>query len=246
MSYIGKNIRKIRSIKNYSQTDFADKFELKRATVGAYEEGRSEPKIATLIDIANYFSISVDDLLKKELTVNDLFKFDIFKKELQKSGKHNLKPSELPIDLVSVPLLTALQNQEWATSPLEVNTLEQLVMPLPKGDDYLALEIADKAMEHLGQGVAQGDIIIGRKPKNKTDFKLEEGRTYLLETQEGFLVRKVTFTEAGYWLKTLNEDYYSTPLNKAALLDFWQIALRLTKRVGAAQQNKLKQKDKAT
>ncbi|MTI32320.1 helix-turn-helix domain-containing protein, partial [Xanthovirga aplysinae] len=49
MSYIGKNIRKIRSVKKLSQAAFAQLFDLGRATVGAYEEGRAEPKIDTII-----------------------------------------------------------------------------------------------------------------------------------------------------------------------------------------------------
>ena len=57
MSKIGNNIRKIRSVKNLNQSDFADLFELKRASIGAYEEGRAEPKINTVIEIANYFGV---------------------------------------------------------------------------------------------------------------------------------------------------------------------------------------------
>jgi len=75
MSYFGKNIKKIRKVKNLSQQAFADLFELKRATLGAYEEGRSEPKIETIIKVANYFSIYIDQLLTRELTVNELLKF---------------------------------------------------------------------------------------------------------------------------------------------------------------------------
>ena len=69
MSYFGKNIRKIRSLKSLSQQAFAELFNLKRGTLGAYEEGRSEPKIETLIKIANYFSIPIDELLTTELII---------------------------------------------------------------------------------------------------------------------------------------------------------------------------------
>ncbi|HSM64594.1 MAG TPA: helix-turn-helix transcriptional regulator, partial [Gillisia sp.] len=75
MSFFGKNIRKIRSVRSLSQQSFAELFDLKRGTLGAYEEGRSEPKIETIIKIANHFSIPIDDLLTKELTVNKLLKF---------------------------------------------------------------------------------------------------------------------------------------------------------------------------
>ena len=75
MSFFGKNIKKIRSVQNMSQQAFSEIFDLKRATLGAYEEQRSEPKIDTIIKIANYFSITIDDLLTNELTVNELLKF---------------------------------------------------------------------------------------------------------------------------------------------------------------------------
>ena len=75
MSFFGKNIKKIRGVKGLSQQAFAEVFDLKRATLGAYEEGRSEPKIDTIIKIANYFSIKIDDLLTSELTVNKLLQF---------------------------------------------------------------------------------------------------------------------------------------------------------------------------
>ena len=79
MSHVGKNIRKLRTVKKLSQAAFAELFGLARPSVGAYEEGRSEPKMETLIQIAQHFGLSVDLLLTKELTVNELYNFDIFR-----------------------------------------------------------------------------------------------------------------------------------------------------------------------
>jgi DNA-binding XRE family transcriptional regulator len=72
----GKNLKKIRSVHNLSQQIFADIFDLKRGTLGAYEEGRSNPKLETVIKIANHFSIGIEELLTGELTVNRLVKFN--------------------------------------------------------------------------------------------------------------------------------------------------------------------------
>ena len=66
MSIFGKNIKKIRSLHQLSQQDFAKLFGISRGSVGSYEEGRAEPKIETLIAISKYFKISIDELLKKE------------------------------------------------------------------------------------------------------------------------------------------------------------------------------------
>lgn len=58
-----------------TQTEFAELFDLKRTAVGSYEEGRAEPKIETLIKIADYFNLSLDSLLRQEISINEIFHF---------------------------------------------------------------------------------------------------------------------------------------------------------------------------
>ena len=58
-----------------TQTEFAELFDLKRTALGAYEEGRAEAKIDTVIKIADYFKLTLDQLLRKELTINEIFHF---------------------------------------------------------------------------------------------------------------------------------------------------------------------------
>ena len=70
MSYFSVNLRKIRRSKGLSQSEFAKIFGLTRATVGAYEEGRAEPKLDKLIEIAKYFGFSVDNLITKEIDLS--------------------------------------------------------------------------------------------------------------------------------------------------------------------------------
>ena len=87
MSFIGRNIKKIRTVKKLSQAAFAQLFNLARPSVGAYEEGRSEPKLDTIIQMAAHFGLSVDVLLTKELTINDLYKFNLHvDKRLENGG----------------------------------------------------------------------------------------------------------------------------------------------------------------
>jgi len=72
MSFFGVNIKKIRQVKGLSQKSFADLFELNRGVISAYEEGRAEPKIETVLKVAHYFSLDLDDFLTKILQVNHL------------------------------------------------------------------------------------------------------------------------------------------------------------------------------
>jgi transcriptional regulator with XRE-family HTH domain len=75
-SILSKNIRKLRVFKNLNQTQFAELIDVKRASIGAYEEGRAEPKLDTLLRITTCFKISLDNLIVSELTVNQIAKFD--------------------------------------------------------------------------------------------------------------------------------------------------------------------------
>lgn len=74
MSFFGANIKTIRQAKGLSQQAFADLFDLTRGVIGAYEEGRSEPKISTLLTVVHYFNLDLDKFLTVPLTINDLNK----------------------------------------------------------------------------------------------------------------------------------------------------------------------------
>ena len=163
MSYIGKNIRKIRHVKKLTQTAFAELFDIKRASIGAYEEGRAEPKVDTISSIANYFSISLDKFINKELTVNDLYGFDIFKEGLTTNDKNNLRVSATE-KMVQIPYL----NRENRKKALENNFSHQFLSESPKiilpglaETDLMALEIinTDLSTNSLNKYLEE-DIII--------------------------------------------------------------------------------------
>lgn len=72
MSFFGINIKKIRQVKGLSQKAFADLFDLNRGVISSYEEGRAEPKIETIIKVANHFHLNLDKFLTETLQVNQL------------------------------------------------------------------------------------------------------------------------------------------------------------------------------
>ena len=48
MSYLAANLRFLRKQKNITQTELAEQLDVQRTMISAYEDGRSEPKLATL------------------------------------------------------------------------------------------------------------------------------------------------------------------------------------------------------
>lgn len=75
ISKIGKNIKKIRSVKNINQQGMADILGLSRPSIGAYEEMRAEPKIESLIKLAKHFNLDLGRLINEDLTVNEIHGF---------------------------------------------------------------------------------------------------------------------------------------------------------------------------
>lgn len=88
MTYFGTNLKKIRQIKGLSQQAFAELIDLNRGVVSSYEEGRAEPKIETLLRIANYFGIPIDDIISKPLTVNQLANFELIEDSISSFEQH--------------------------------------------------------------------------------------------------------------------------------------------------------------
>lgn len=151
----GKNLKKIRSVRNMSQQEFADLFDLKRATLGAYEEGRSNPKIDTVVKIANYFSIGLDELLTKELTVNRLLRFN---------EAITTESSYRNDDFDSITCVTEEVKQHFLANIANNISNEELPtvkLPHVSGKDKMAFVIDDLTMSGGSNGFFPKDTIIG-------------------------------------------------------------------------------------
>ena len=162
MSYIGKNIRKIRGVKKLSQTQFADLFDIARTSVGAYEEERAEPKIDKILEIANYFGVSVDVLLTKELTINDLYNIDIVNRKLSRAHK---LPDESSISSVpsGVPFVNSKTYVEYIVQHKQkdfLNQLPRINLPVKIKGTVRAFEMSGSEMEYHQQGLHHGDILM--------------------------------------------------------------------------------------
>lgn len=62
-SQFGNMLRLLREQKNLKQKELGDKFGVKNNTISNWESGRTEPGYEVLIELANFFSVSIDYLL---------------------------------------------------------------------------------------------------------------------------------------------------------------------------------------
>src|SRR5260221_9642789 len=67
MEVINKNLRFLREKAGLTQKELAAKIKVKTPVIGSYEEGRSIPPIPTSIKFADFFKVSLDSLVLKDL-----------------------------------------------------------------------------------------------------------------------------------------------------------------------------------
>ncbi|PGU05382.1 helix-turn-helix domain-containing protein [Bacillus cereus] len=67
---IGKNLRKLRKNNNLTMKELGQKLNLAESTISGYENGNRKPDYDTLNKFADFFEVSTDYLLGRELTKN--------------------------------------------------------------------------------------------------------------------------------------------------------------------------------
>lgn len=65
--FIHLNIRHLRIEKNLDQQMLGDQIGVSRDVVSSYERGKAVPKLETIMAICEYFKISIDDFINKDL-----------------------------------------------------------------------------------------------------------------------------------------------------------------------------------
>lgn len=66
-NYFGKNLHRLRTSNNMTQTDLAIKLNVSHQSISNYERGQRFCNLDMLCEISELFDVSIDDLLKKKL-----------------------------------------------------------------------------------------------------------------------------------------------------------------------------------
>lgn len=223
MSFFGKNIKKIRGVKGLSQQSFADLFSLKRATLGAYEEGRSEPKIDTIIRVANHFSISIGDILTKEITVNQLLSFN---------GGITTDINQLVnATFREVPFVNELNSKMFIDHfkvSKNYSSLPKIKVPIEGGEDnLLAFKIQDLFMSSNEDGLFPNDVVVG---ENMLPEHLVKGDVVIVLVNNTLHVRRYDTSDMGY---NLLADHINIPpivIARNVVVYFWKVSYVFLKR----------------
>lgn len=70
--HLASNIRFLRTRRGLTQTDLAGELEKTSAAISDYEKGKSVPPLEVALRISQFFQVSIDDLVKKDLRREDI------------------------------------------------------------------------------------------------------------------------------------------------------------------------------
>ncbi len=215
----GKNIKKIRSVKGLSQQAFADLFGLKRGTLAAYEEGRSNPRLETVIKIASHFSIEMDELLKTELTVNRLLQFN---------DSITIDSEHLPIQaFVNIPCVIEQLESDFvhqAAGPAICQRLPKLQLPLPESKGYLGYTVHSvEMMLSGGGGFLPKDVVIAKKVEPLRWQNIPAGSPVLVLTSQQLIFRKFLFTQDTLQLDGATEGLEPIMVYFSDIVHLWEV-----------------------
>ncbi|MFT7033435.1 MAG: transcriptional regulator with XRE-family HTH domain [Cyclobacteriaceae bacterium] len=225
MSFIGKNIKKIRSLKKISQSEFAKIFDLTRGSIGAYEEGRAEPKIDTLVQLANYFGVSVDAFINKELTVADLYSLDLVKEKLNEAHHFGKEP-ELAYRKGGIGLVKLNNQLEYVVNLGNkdfINKLPYIEFPVNFKGTSRAFELNGSEMEYHQNGLHHGDILLCLQVDLKSK-KPEKGKVYLLVVGGRIVTRRLKDVDDNkLYLMSDDPNYHDLEFSLEEIMQIWEV-----------------------
>lgn len=212
----GKNIKKIRSVHGLSQQQFAEMFDLKRATLGAYEEGRSNPKMETVIKIANNFSIDLEDLLTKELTVNRLLKFN--------EAITTSPATPVTNDFESILCVTQQNEEAFLNALKNKGTIElpKIMLPHVSGKDKMAFTVNDLTMSGATPAYLPKDTIVAEQVP-LTALEALSGSLVVVATATVLLFRKMEYRGDTLLLKANHQGIEPIEIATKDITGLWQV-----------------------
>jgi transcriptional regulator with XRE-family HTH domain len=211
---INEAIRQLRKKLNLTQEEFAQQLSIKRSLVGAYEEGRAEPRLELLHRMASLGGISVDSFLhgaideSPELTTKR--GKDIVVVTVDNGQKDNI---------TLVPHRAAAGYMNGFADPEYVQELTSFQLPMLKQGTYRAFEISGDSM----LPILPGTIVIGEYVEDLNDLK--NGKTYVLVTKREGIVYKRVFNyikdNGKLFLVSDNRQYAPYQVEAEEIIEAW-------------------------
>lgn len=212
---LGRNLKYLRNKHKISQQFLSETFSIPRTTLGDYERGKTEPNISTLIKLADYFKIPVDDLIRKDLSLG----------EYEMIRTQNMKVLAITVDTDNegnVELVDSKAEAGYLDSyhnPEYIKDLPKIQIPdLPSGT-FRAFTIQGDSM----LPIESGNIILSQYVESIEDIK--DGKTFVvISKKEGLVYKRVRVnnSENHLVLTSDNSLYLPYTMGFEDISEIWQ------------------------
>ncbi|GAA0880985.1 hypothetical protein GCM10009119_39550 [Algoriphagus jejuensis] len=207
----------MRKQKAITQNDLADQLDVQRTMISAYEDGRSEPKLATLQKLCELLQVGVEEILSHDIE-------KLGRKAIQKRGISILTIAADESDNENITLVAqkaAAGYLNGYADPVYMETLPQFHLPnLSRQGTFRAFELSGDSMLPL----VPGTIVVGAYVEQLKEIK--SGKTYVLVTQTEGVVYKRIFNyleENGrLFLVSDNEHYKPYEVRGEEVMEIWE------------------------
>lgn len=218
MSFANQNLKYLRKLRGWTQEEFAKKLNIKRSLIGAYEEERAEPRIDVLEVACDMFKLTLDEILRKDLS--ETKGSYIAKRRAMKlaSGK-----AEIPF----VPVKAAAGYLAGYADPEFVDELNTFTLPMLAGGNYRAFEIIGDSM----LPTPSGSVIVGEKVDNLEEIK-NNAACIVISRNEGIVYKRVQKNGKQKNKLTLisdNPNFHPYTVNSDEILEMWQAQMVISK-----------------
>ena len=217
-SLAGQNLKYLRKLRGWTQEEFANKLGIKRSLVGAYEEERADPRIDVLEKLGDMFKLTLDDLLRKDLS--EVKGNYLVKRRQQKLMSENNLIHFVPVK-AAAGYLAGYADTEF------IDELNTFTLPMLAGGNYRAFEIIGDSM----LPTPSGSVIVGEKINSLDDAK-SSNAFIVISRSEGIVYKRVEKSNRNKSKITLvsdNPSYQPYQVNAEDILELWQAQMVITK-----------------
>lgn len=218
MSIANKNLKYLRKLRGWTQEEFAQKLRIKRSLLGAYEEERADPRIDILEIVADMFKLTLDDLLRKDISDNKTNYIARRRAQKMSSGR---------TDIPFVPVKAAAGYLAGYADPEFIDELNTFTLPMLSGGDYRAFEIVGDSM----MPTPSGSVIVGERMHNLDDVK--SNQTYVVVSKsDGIVYKRIMKNNRQKNKLTFVSDnpaYQPYLVNAEDVIEIWQAQMIITK-----------------
>lgn len=225
MALSNQNLKYLRKLRGWTQEEFAQKLGIKRSLLGAYEEERAEPRIDVLEVVCDIFKLTLDDILRKDLSDN---------KSNYIARRRAMKLASGRSDIPFVPVKAAAGYLAGYADPEFVDELNTFTLPMLGGGNYRAFEIIGDSM----LPTPSGSVIVGEKVDNLEEVK-NNTACIVVSRNEGIVYKRIQKNNRVKNKLTLVSDnpvYHPYTVNAEDVLEMWQAQVVIAK---ASQQQRL-------